>query len=258
MIGRRAPSLILGLALLLGGCAAQTPSPTLGLATSAFPSPSATSPSAPNDTARPDRSPGTAATPETGDCAAPLAERVRGAVDGVEAYSYEAQGFVFQPVFDPDPLATPATERVETAFKGAYQAPDRASLSPKGGSGPGTEATVTIGRDLYVETADGWVKLPDAADPDLANVLVGLLEDAGGGWLGETAADGSCRLVARQELAGGSGERRTMMVLEPGEALPARLELEVIGAIGRNGETNDLGLIYSFTYDQALTIEPPI
>jgi hypothetical protein len=255
VIGRRAPFLVLGLALLLGGCAAQTPSPTVGVSRSAIPSPGATG----SPTASPDRSPGSTATQQPGDCNGQLAELVRDAVEGVEAYSYRAQGFVFQPVFDPDPLATPATERIETAFEGAYQAPDRASLRHSGAaSGLGTEATVTIGRDLYVETTDGWVKLPDAADPDLANVLAGLLEDAGGGWLGETAVDGSCRLVAQRDLPGGSGERRTVVVLEPGEALPASLELEVVGAIGRNGETNDLGLVYSFTYDPASSIEPPI
>jgi len=64
--------------------------------------------------------------------------------------------------------------------------------------------------------------------------------------------------VARRELPGGSGERRTVLVLEPGATLPARLESEVIGAIGRNGETNDLGLIYTFTYEPAPSIEPPI
>jgi hypothetical protein len=255
VIGRRAPLLILGLALLLGGCAAQTPSPTPG---SSVPSPAASGSPAASATNRPSGSPNTSSTPADA-CTGPLAELVRDAVDAVEGYTYHAQGFVFQPVFDPDPLATPATERVETTFEGAYEAPDRASLSHSGSaSGPGTEATVTIGRDLYVETADGWVKLPDAADPDLANVLAGLLEDAGGGWLGETAVDGSCRLVARRELPGGSGERRTVLVLEPGATLPARLESEVIGAIGRNGETNDLGLIYTFTYEPAPSIEPPI
>jgi hypothetical protein len=257
VIGRRAPFLILGLALLLGGCAAQTPSPTAGLATEPVPSPASGSP-APNATASPDRSPGTA-TPQAGPCSGQLTERVRAAVDGVEAYSYRALGFVFQPVFDPDPLATPATERVEVGFEGAYQAPDRASLSHSGGgSAPGSEATVTIGRDLYVETTDGWVKLPDAADPDLANVLAGLLEDAGSGWLGETTVSGGCRFVARRALPGGSGERQTVMFVDSREPLPSRLELDVTGAVGRNGETNDLGLVYLFRYDPALTIEPPI
>lgn len=256
MIGRPAPFLILGLALLLGGCAAQTPSPAV--ATEVVRSPRATGSPAPNATLSPDRSPDTA-TPHDGPCSAQLADQVRTAADGVEAYSYRVLGFVFQPVFDPDPLATPATERVETAVEGAYQAPDRASLDPAGdGSAPGTEATVTIGRDLYVETADGWVKLPDAADPDLANVLAGLIEDAGGGWLSETTVDGGCRLVARRELPGGSGQRQTVIYVDPREALPSRLELDVTGAVGRNGETNDVGLIYTFTYDPAPTIEPPI
>jgi hypothetical protein len=256
VIGRRAPFLILGLALLLG-CTAQTPSPAPGLATAALPSPSVTGPPDPNATVSPDRSPSPA--PQTGACSGQRAERVREAVDDVEAYRYRALGFVFQPVFDPDPLATPATERVATAIDGAYQAPDRASLSHSGGgSGPGTEATVTIGRDLYVETEDGWVKLPDAADPSLANVLAGLLEDAGGGWQGETTVAGGCRLVATRALPGGSGERQTVIFVDLGEALPSRLELDVTGAIGRNGETNDLGLIYTFTYDPAPSIEPPI
>jgi hypothetical protein len=259
VIGRQAPFLILGLGLLLGGCAAPAvPSPTPGMATPALPSPSVSGSPGPNATRNRDRSPGTA-TPGTGACSGQLAERVRAAVDGVEAYSYAAQGFVFQPVFDPDPLATPATERVETAFEGAYRAPDRASLSHTGGgSAPGTEATVTIGRDLYVETAEGWVKLPDAADPDLANVLAGLLEDAGGGWQGQPTVDGGCRLIARRPLPGRSGERETVILVDPAEALPSRLELDVTGAVGRNGEANDLGLVFLFRYDPALTIEPPI
>ena len=252
MIGRRAPFLILGLALLLGGCAAQAPSPTAG------PSPSTSGSPATSATDSPTGSPDTSSTP-AGACTRFLAELVRDAVEGVDGYTYQAVGFVFQPVFDPDPLATPATERVETAFDGAYEAPDRASLSHSGeASGPGSEASVSIGRDLYVETVDGWVKLPDAADPALANVLAGLLEDARGGWSGEAAVDGSCRLVARRELPGGSGERRTVLILEPGATLPARLELDVTGAVGRNGETNDLGLVYTFTYDPAPSIEPPI
>jgi hypothetical protein len=102
------------------------------------------------------------------------------------------------------------------------------------------------------------VKLPDAADPDLANVLAGLLEDTGGGWLGERTVDGSCRLVAQGELPGGSGERRTVIFVDLGEALPSRLELDVTGAVGRNGEINDLSLVYLFRYDPAPTIEPPI
>jgi len=253
--GRRAPLLILGLAFLLSGCAAQIPSPTPG---SSVPSPAGSGSPAASVANSPTGSPNTSVTP-AGECTGQRAELVREAVDDVEGYSYRTQGFIFQPVFDPDPLATPATERVETAFEGAYQAPDRASLRHSGGaSGPGTETTVTIGRDLYVETTDGWVKLPDAADPDLANVLAGLFEDAGGGWLGETAADGSCHLVSRRGLPGGNGERRTVIVLEPGAALPARLEMEVVGAIGRNGETNDLGLVYTFTYDPAPGIDPPI
>lgn len=253
MIGRRAPSLILGLALILGGCAAQAPSPTPG---SSLPSPGASGSAAAGPTGSPRASP--SATP-AGDCTGQRAELVRDAVEDVEGYSYRAQGFVFQPVFDPDPLATPANERMETAFDGAYEAPDRASLSQSGvASGLGTEATVTIGRDLYVETVDGWVKLPDAADPALANVLAGLLEDARGGWLGESAPDGDCRLVARQEFPAGSGVRQTVIYVDPEEALPYRLELEVTGAVGRNGETNDLGLIYTFTYDPAPSIEPPI
>jgi hypothetical protein len=257
VIGRRAPFLVLGLALFLGGCAAPAiPSPEV--ATEAVPSPNASGSPASNATESPEGSPATTATLTGGPCPGQVAEQVRSAVDDVEAYSYRALGFVFQPVFDPDPLATPATERVETAFEGAYQAPDRASLSHSGGgSAPGTEATVTIGRDLYVETADGWVKLPDAADPDLANVLAGLLEDAGGSWLGETTVDGGCRLVAKRALPGGSGERQTVIFVDPGEALPSRLELDVTGAVGRNGETNDLGLVYLFRYDRTLTIEPP-
>jgi len=257
VIGRRAPFLILGLAFLFGACAAQTPSPTAGLATSALPSPTATESSGPSATHSPDGS--LSPLPHEGPCSAQLANRVRVAVDSVEAYSYRVAGFVFQPVFDPDPLATPATERVPTALEGAYQAPDRASLSHSGGgSAPGTEATIAIGRDLYVETEDGWVKLPDAADPRLANVLAGLLEDAGGGWRGETTAGGSCRLVGKRALPGGSGERQTVIFPDPRTALPSRLELDVTGAIGRNGETNDLGLVYLFRYDPALTIEPPI
>ena len=256
MIGRRAPFLILGLALFLAGCAAQ-PSPEVATEV-VYPSPPR---SAPNTmataTLSPDGSP--SPLPQDGPCSAQLAERVRAAVDSVEAYSYRVAGFVFQPVFDPDPLATPATERVETAFEGAYRAPDRASLSHTGGgSAPGTEATVTIGRDLYVETADGWVKLPDAADPDLANVLAGLLEDAGGGWQGQPTVDDGCRLIARRPLPGGSGERETVILVDPAKALPSRLELDVTGAVGRNGEANDLGLVYLFRYDPALTIEPPI
>jgi hypothetical protein len=256
VIGRRAPFLILGLALFLAGCAAQ-PSPEVATEV-VYPSPPG---SAPNTTAtatlRPDGSP--SPLPQEGPCSAQLVERVRAAVDSVEAYSYRVAGFVFQPVFDPDPLATPATERVPTALEGAYQAPDRSSLSHSGvGSRPGAEATVSIGRDLYVETEDGWVKLPDAADPRLANVLAGLLEDAGSGWQGETTAGGSCRLVARRALPGGSGERQTVIFPDPRTALPSRLEVDVTGAIGRNGETNDLGLVYLFRYDPSLTIEPPI
>jgi hypothetical protein len=256
VIGRRAPFLILGLALLLGGCAAQAPSPTAGR--SAVPSPGASGSPAASPTGSPTESPGTSAT-ATGDCTGQRAELVRDAVEDVKGYNYRAHGFVDQPVFDPDPLATPATERVSAAFDGAYEAPDRASLSHRGdASGPGMEATVTVGRDLYVETTDGWVKLPDAADPGLANVLAGLLEDAGGGWEAETAEGGGCRLVAIRELPGGVGARRTVIVVLPREALPVQLGVEVTGAIGRSGESNDLGLVYSFTYEPAPSIEPPI
>jgi hypothetical protein len=249
-VTRRGATALLG--LVLAGCT--SPAPVVSPSSSgASPAPASASASA-----SPLGSPPPQPTPSTAGCEPALATHVQEAAGQVAGYRYQASGWVYQEVLGSDPQAPPTTERVDSAADGAFQAPDRSERRvTRGGIGPGEDHTITIGADLFVEGSAGWDRLPGAADPAQANLLAGLIADAGPTWTARPTANGDCRLVARAPLADGRGVRQTSLVAPGGGSLPERLDLKVTDAIDLLGNRNDVQLRYLFDY-AAVAIEPPV
>jgi hypothetical protein len=186
---------------------------------------------------------------------------MRTALAAVEAYRYAASGFVHEEVYPADPLQAPTTRQVPVAFEGAYESPDRSSLSYTGRAPEGEPAeTRTIGRDLWVLTDDGWQSLPGAVTAEGANVIAALVDDAGDEWTAsqEPALAGEgCLLVARQPTPGGTGTRELALRVDPATGLPTVLRAEVRNAVDRLGNRQDSRLEYQVTVDPSISVDRP-
>ncbi|MBA3777933.1 MAG: hypothetical protein H0X16_01255 [Chloroflexi bacterium] len=201
-----------------------------------------------------------------GGCTVEAVELVSAAVDQVPSYRYDASGFTYADVFSPDPNEPPATERQETAFDGAYQAPDRSLRRvSEGSAGPEPEETIAIGQDLWIRGPQGWQELPDAAQPRLANALGALLEDVAGDWQvgpetdlqASQAVEDACILQASSPTPGEGGVREVTLVVDPATALPQAVRVELRNVKDPLGNLHDSKIDYLFDYAEPVTIEPP-
>ena len=191
------------------------------------------------------------------------------ALEGVPAYAFTATGFVYAEVFTPDPNAAPRTSRTATAFEGAYVAPDRARTHyTRGEVAQGVpETSIAIGRDMWIQTVEGWQHLPGSVQPRDANRLRSLLLDAGPRWEsvlpGGSAAAGfvpgsGCLFRARVRLSDrGRGYRETTVRVDPNRALPTALRIVVRDAFDPFRNRHDSDVLYRVRYQPAIRIEPP-
>ncbi|MDQ3870727.1 MAG: hypothetical protein M3301_03810, partial [Chloroflexota bacterium] len=197
-------------------------------------------------------------------CAEPNIAAVVRALERVPAYAFSAAGYVYTEVFTSDPNAPPRTSRTATAFEGAYVAPDRARTRyTKGELAQGVpETSIGIGRDMWIQTVEGWQHLPGSVNPRDANRIRSLLVDAGHGWetVKPSVSSGlpgrGCLFRARGPLSDrGRGYRETIVRVDPNKALPTALRTVVRDAFDPFRNRHDSDLVYVVSYAGTIRIE---
>ena len=134
-----------------------------------------------------------------------------------------------------------------------FVAPDRFRI--KSSQGP---QTVIIGRDVYIQLGDRWMKSPEKLNSPLIDIRK-TWDEEGRKWLsdvkqvGEETVNGEPAYVYTYHNKGleGVGENDSKIWVSKAEGLPVRIE-----AIYKGGTLKSMTIDYD--YDANISIEPPI